>query len=88
MTQSENARCWIEENLKAFDCWNRFVERHGLPLAEFSELGRAPDDQPTYEPDDGPLTEAEINQVRAQAAPKLGKGTVLRRRSLLEDRDD
>lgn len=47
-----------------------------------------PGDQPTYEPDDGPLTEAEINQIREQAAPKLGKGPVLRRRSLLEDCDD
>lgn len=88
MSQSDKARRWAADNRKAFDCWNRLDEQNGLPLAEFNELGRAPDDQPTYEPDDGPLTEAEIKQVRAQAAPKLGKGTVLRRRSLLEDRDD
>jgi len=47
-----------------------------------------PNDQPAYEPDEGPLTEAEFNQIRAQAAPKLGKGPVLRRQSLLEDCDD
>lgn len=46
------------------------------------------DDSPTYEPDDGPLTEAEINQVRAQAVPKLGRGPVLRHRSLLDESDD
>lgn len=88
MTQSDKARQWMAENTKAFDCWNRHVEEHGLPLAEFNQLGQDPDDQSTYEPDEGPLTEAELNQIRAQAAPKLGKGPVLRRRSLLEDSDD
>lgn len=88
MTQSDKARRWAADNRKAFDCWNRHVEEHGLPLAEFNELGCDHDDNPGYEADDGPLTETEINQIQEQAAPKLGKGTVLRRRSLLEDRDD
>lgn len=127
MTQSDKAKQWVAENAKAFDCWNRHVEEHGLPLAEFSPLGQEsdetilhltdeqiprfveaakagkglppdivesfmsqlfPNDQPAYEPDEGPLTEAEFNQIRAQAAPKLGKGPVLRRRSLLEKSDD
>jgi len=127
MTQYDKARQWMAENAKAFDCWNKYVEEHGLPLAEFNPLGQEPaetilqlteeqkprfieaalagrgipadivqsfmaqlfpDDQPTYEPDDGPLTEAEINQIREQAAPKLSDSQPQRRRSLLEDRDD
>lgn len=130
MTQSDKARCWAADNRKAFDCWNKHVEEHGLPLAQFNDLGRDPgatpetilqltdeqiprfveaaktgkglpddivasfmaqlfpDDQPAYEPDDGPLTEAEINRIREKAAPKLSKGPVLRRQSLLEDCDD
>ncbi len=41
--------------------------------------------KPTYEPDDGPLSEAELSRIRAQAAPKLGNEPVRRRRSLLEN---
>lgn len=130
MTQSDIAEQCIADNAKAFECWNAYVEKNGLPLAKFNDLGRDPDgtpetvlhltdeqkprfieaalagrglpddivasfmqqlfpnDRPTYEPDDGPLTETELNQVRVQAAPKLGKGPVLRRRSLLEESDD
>lgn len=127
MTLSDKAKRWIAENAKAFECWNRFVERNGLPLARFNPLGQVPgetilhlsdeqkpqfieaaktgkglpadiaesfmaqlfpDDQPTYEPDDGPLTEAEINQICQKAAPKLSKEPVLRRCSLLEDSND
>lgn len=127
MNLSKKARQWMAENSKAFDCWNRYVEQHGLPLAKFNPLGQEPgetilhltdeqkprfieaalagrglpadivesfmaqlfpDDQPAYEPDDGPLTEAELNQIRQKAAPILSKGPVLRRRSLLEGSDD
>lgn len=88
MTESEKAKKWLAENAKAFACWNRHVEEHGLPLAKFNELGRVPGDSPTYEPDDGPLTEVEINRIREQAAPKLSKRPVLRRCSLLEDSND
>lgn len=88
MTLSDIARVWAEENLKAFDCWNRFVERHGLPLARFNDLGQKHDEPPAYEQDDGPLTEAELNRIREQAAPMLSKGPVLRRCSLLEDSND
>ena len=66
--------------------------RAGKPLpADIAESFMAqlfPDDQPTYEPDDGPLTEAEINQIRQKAAPKLSDGQSLRHRSLLEDSND
>lgn len=34
------------------------------------------------------ILQAEINQIRQKAAPKLSKEPVLRRRSLLEDRND
>lgn len=47
MTESDKAKKWMAENAKAFECWNRFVERHGLPLAQFNELGRVPDNKPT-----------------------------------------
>ena len=72
----------------------RFVEAakagKGLPpdIVKSFMAQLFPDEPPAYEQDDGPLTEAELNQIRAQAAPKLGKGPVLRRRSLLEDSDD
>lgn len=72
----------------------RFVEAakagKGLPpdiVASFmAQL--FPDEQHAYEQDDGPWTETEINQIREKAAPKLNKGPVLRRRSLLEESDD
>ncbi|MGV0953265.1 MAG: type II toxin-antitoxin system CcdA family antitoxin [Fluviibacter sp.] len=88
MTQSDNARRWAADNRKAFECWNRFVERHGLPLAQFNELGRETDEPPAYEQDDGPLSEAEMNQIRELAAPKVCKSPVLRVRSLLDESDD
>lgn len=72
----------------------RFVEAakagKGLPpdIVKSFMAQLFPDDQPTYQADDGPLSEAELNRIRAQAAPNLGKGAVLRRRSLLEDLDD
>lgn len=43
MTASDKAKQWMAENQKAFECWNRFVEQHGLPLARFNNLGRAPE---------------------------------------------
>ena len=43
MTLSDKAKQWVEENTKAFECWNRFVEQHGLPLARFNNLGREPE---------------------------------------------
>lgn len=88
MTQSNKAKQWVAENAKAFDCWNKYVEKNGLPLARFNPLGQMPDESPAYEQDDGPLTAPEMNQIREQAAPMLGKGPVLRRWSLLEDSDD
>lgn len=69
----------------------RFIEAakagKGLPvdIAESFMTQLFPGDEPPYEPDDGPLTEAQINEIRARAAPMLGNGSVLRRRSLLEN---
>lgn len=88
MTESDKAKKWMAENAKAFECWNRFVEGHGLPLARFNDLGQKHDEPPAYEQDDGPLTEAELNRIREQAAPMLSKRPVLRRCSLLEDSND
>jgi antitoxin CcdA len=31
----ERARRWKEENREAMESWNRWVEEHGLPLAEY-----------------------------------------------------
>jgi antitoxin CcdA len=28
---------WIEENREAIEYWNRYVEEHGLPLAEYRQ---------------------------------------------------
>lgn len=33
--RSEKARRWLEENKEAIDAHNRWVEEHGLPLAEY-----------------------------------------------------
>lgn len=33
--RSEKARRWLEENREAIDAHNRWVEEHGLPLAEY-----------------------------------------------------
>lgn len=26
---------WLQENQKAFECWNNYIERNGLPLAKY-----------------------------------------------------
>lgn len=43
MTTSDKAKKWVAENQKAFECWNRHVKEHGLPLAQFNNLGREPE---------------------------------------------
>lgn len=32
------AQQWITENAKAFECWNKYVEKNGLPLAKYTQL--------------------------------------------------
>lgn len=29
------AELWVAENAVAFDCWNAYVEKNGLPLAKY-----------------------------------------------------
>jgi len=29
------AELWVAENAKAFECWNDYVEKNGLPLAKY-----------------------------------------------------
>ena len=29
------AEIWLKENAKAFDCWNNYVEKSGLPLERY-----------------------------------------------------
>ena len=29
------AALWVAENAKAFECWNDYVEKNGLPLAKY-----------------------------------------------------
>ncbi|MCL2636684.1 MAG: type II toxin-antitoxin system CcdA family antitoxin [Betaproteobacteria bacterium] len=31
----KRAELWVAENAKAFDCWNAYVEKNGLPLAKY-----------------------------------------------------
>ena len=31
----KRAELWLAENQKAFDCWNAYVEKNGLPLAKY-----------------------------------------------------
>lgn len=31
----KRAELWLKENAKAFDCWNHYVEKNGLPLAKY-----------------------------------------------------
>jgi antitoxin CcdA len=31
----KRAELWIRENAKAFDCWNDYVEKNGLPLEKY-----------------------------------------------------
>ncbi|BBU71874.1 hypothetical protein ICHIJ1_17930 [Fluviibacter phosphoraccumulans] len=40
MSQSDKAKKWVEDNRNATECWNKYVEKHGLPLAQFNDLGR------------------------------------------------
>lgn len=46
MSQSDKARRWAADNRKAFNCWNRFVEQDGLPLAEHCNFLGKPEDNP------------------------------------------
>lgn len=66
MNLSKKARQWMAENSKAFECWNKYVEEHGLPLAEFNNLGREPDETVLQ------LTDEQI--PRFIEAAKAGKG--------------
>lgn len=31
----KRAELWVAENRKAFDCWNEYVEKNGLPLGKY-----------------------------------------------------
>lgn len=31
----KSAELWLRENLKAFESWNEYVEKNGLPLAKY-----------------------------------------------------
>jgi antitoxin CcdA len=31
----KRAELWLVENAKAFECWNAYVEKNGLPLDEY-----------------------------------------------------
>lgn len=31
-------QCWLVKNRAAMDAWNDYVERHGLPLAQFRQF--------------------------------------------------
>lgn len=31
----KRAEIWLKENKKAFECWNTYVEKHGLPLEKY-----------------------------------------------------
>ena len=31
----KRAELWVAENAKAFDCWNAYIEKNGLPLAKY-----------------------------------------------------
>jgi hypothetical protein len=41
--------------------------------------------QPAYEPDDGPLTDQQVEQLRATAEPELPKGEVVETSKLFND---
>lgn len=32
------AQRWLRENHEATEAWNRYVEQHGVPFAEFSQV--------------------------------------------------
>lgn len=31
----KRAELWVAESAKAFECWNAYVEKNGLPLAKY-----------------------------------------------------
>ena len=31
----KRAEIWVKENAKAFECWNDYVEKNGLPLEKY-----------------------------------------------------
>lgn len=31
----KRAELWVTENQKAFECWNAYVEKNGLPLGKY-----------------------------------------------------
>ena len=31
----KRAELWVPENQKAFECWNAYVEKNGLPLGQY-----------------------------------------------------
>ena len=31
----KRAELWVAENRKAFECWNTYVEKNGLPLGKY-----------------------------------------------------
>lgn len=31
----KRAELWVKENAKAFDCWNAYVEKNGLPFEKY-----------------------------------------------------
>jgi antitoxin CcdA len=31
----KRAELWVAENAEAFECWNAYVEKNGLPLAKY-----------------------------------------------------
>lgn len=34
----KRAELWVAQNAKAFDCWNAYVEKNGLPLAKYKSF--------------------------------------------------
>jgi antitoxin CcdA len=31
----KRAELWVAENAKAFECWNAYIEKNGVPLAKY-----------------------------------------------------
>jgi antitoxin CcdA len=36
--KAERERRWLAENREALESWNEYVEKHGLPLAEYRQF--------------------------------------------------
>lgn len=34
----KRAELWVAENQKAFECWNAYVEKNGLPLGKYKSF--------------------------------------------------